>query len=163
MVHLKVIQNHIICNWTMISTHYNSIGILVLSNLKIVMRVAGTCLWLFCNTITFINPSAFDTSFKNLMHGTWNIVQLDFQSSGFVHDRHLHYFVYIFPGQSLIVFGEKNAIQSLRRWQNKTDNQRRMKQKQQLNPLCLHVSHRKETIQRISIKCGSSTNYHISM
>jgi hypothetical protein len=37
----------------------------------------------------------------------------------------------------------RNAIQSLRSRKDKTDNERRMMQKQQVKPLCLHVSHTK--------------------
>jgi len=57
-----------ICNWTMISTHYNCIGILVRINLKMAMWVIETCLWWLCNKITFINPRAVFGSFKNFMH-----------------------------------------------------------------------------------------------
>jgi hypothetical protein len=59
-------QNYLIFNCGLISTHNICNCILVLTTLKMSTWVVETFRWLLCNNITFINPSALVSLFKQL-------------------------------------------------------------------------------------------------
>jgi len=54
-----ITRDYMSFNCGVILMHYNCICILVLTTLKMATSFIKICLWLLCNKITFINPSAF--------------------------------------------------------------------------------------------------------
>ena len=130
----------------MISTHYyNCTGILVRINLKMATWVVETCLWLLCNKIIFINPREFVGSLKNFKH-LINAQNMEHSTTTFRRQvLNMTGTDVLFSTSCLgkVRYFSRNAIQSLRSQKNKTDNQRRVKQKQQVKPLCPYVSHKK--------------------
>ena len=71
-------KNYMTFSYTVISTHYNCICVLVLTTLKMATSVAETHQWSLCDKIIHINPSAFVDPFNKLYasdqcmeHGTY--------------------------------------------------------------------------------------------